>query len=141
MGNRWTKDDLEKLQKNGLNISGMTPLVPPALKAKSAVSFKNKPKALCDIEQLLYILGVKYETEYPFLEGRKYRFDIAIPDYRIGIEYEGLMSDKSRHTTVQGYSGDCTKYNLAQIAGWRVLRYTTINANEFIHDLKKMINL
>jgi hypothetical protein len=141
MVNRWTKEDLIKLEKSGIKISGMTPIVPPALKAKSGTGFKKKPKALSDMEQLLYLMGVKYETEYTFLSGRRYRFDIALPDHQIGIEYEGLMSDKSRHTTVQGYTGDCTKYNLAQIAGWKVLRYTTINSKEFVNDIKQMLNI
>ena len=141
MGNRWTKEDLQKLADKGVSIQGFNPVISPALKAKSAKAQRKKPKGLTDIEQILYLLGVKYECEYMFLEGRKYRFDIAIPEHRIGIEYEGLMSEKSRHTTAMGYTGDCTKYNLAQIEGWRVLRYTAINSKEFIHEIKKMLKL
>ena len=141
MGSKWTREDLQKLADRGVKVEGINPSVPPALKAKSTKAFRQQPKALVQMEQLLYILGVKYLTEYQFLEARKFRFDIAIPEHKIGIEYEGLMSEKSRHTTKMGYSGDCTKYNLAQIAGWRVLRYTAINSKDFIHEIKQILNL
>ena len=140
-GNRWTMEDLQKLANKGVDVVGLNPVITPALKAKSSKAFKQKPKPLVEMEQILYMLGVKYETEYMFLEGRKYRFDIAIPSKRVGIEYEGLMSEKSRHTTVTGYTGDCTKYNLAQIAGWRVMRYTAINHKEFIHEIKQILGV
>lgn len=134
-------EDLQKLANKGVKVEGLSQVISPALKAKSAKVHRKKPKPLTDMEQILFMLGVKYETEHMFLEGRKYRFDIAIIDHKIGIEYEGLMSEKSRHTTVTGYTGDCTKYNLAQIAGWRVLRYTAINHKEFIHEIKKILSL
>ena len=46
---------------------------------------------------------------------------------KIGIEYEGIMSDQSRHTNIVGYTGDADKYNLAANMGWVVLRFTAIN--------------
>jgi hypothetical protein len=49
----------------------------------------------------------------------KFRFDWAIPDLKVAIEYEGLMSVKSGQTTVTGYSNDCIKYNLAACLGWK----------------------
>jgi hypothetical protein len=57
----------------------------------------------------------------------------------IGIEYEGVFSEKSRHTTVAGFSEDCRKYNLAIANGWRVLRYTALNYLELYTDLEKII--
>lgn len=141
MKGRWTIDDLQKLANKGVSIEGINPSIPPALKAKSTKAFRQRPKALVEMEQILYMLGVKYLTEYQFMEARKYRFDVAIPEHLIGIEYEGLMSAKSRHTTIQGFSGDCTKYNLAVINGWRVLRYSVVNSKEFIHDIKQILNL
>lgn len=80
------------------------------------------------------------ETEYKFSKDRKFRFDMAIPELKIGLEYEGVISKKSRHTTITGYSKDTEKYNLAAIEGWRVLRYTAntvTNAHEEITKLVK----
>jgi hypothetical protein len=69
----------------------------------------------------------------------KFRFDWAIPDLKIAIEYEGLFSEKSRHTTVKGYTKDCIKYNLAALLGWKVLRYTALNYKELDKDLIKIL--
>jgi len=51
---------------------------------------------------------------------------VAIPALKVAVEYEGIYG-KSRHTTMSGYTGDCEKYNEAQILGWRVLRFTAKN--------------
>ena len=50
-------------------------------------------------------------------------------------EYEGIMSEKSRHTNILGYSKDAEKYNLAQSLGWKVFRYTAINILDLRIDL------
>lgn len=78
-----------------------------------------------------------FEEEYKFSD-RKYKFDYCIPEHKWAIEYEGIQSSKSRHTSITGYSKDCEKYNLAQILGWRVLRYTTLNYMQLYDDLKKI---
>lgn len=92
------------------------------------------------IEFILKSLGVKYVKEHRFHDKRKYRFDFAIPEKKIGIEYEGVFStDKSRHTTVTGYTNDSSKYNLAVVCGWRVLRYTAKNVGEFYDDIKALL--
>ena len=81
--------------------------------------------------------------EHQFLADRRFRFDFALPNLRMGIEIEGGVhadpadkieaaggmlfkreGKKSRHTTSDGYERDCTKYNLAQMDGWWVLRFT-----------------
>lgn len=33
---------------------------------------------------------------------------------------------------------DCVKYNLAQIEGWKVLRYTALNVIQIETDLEKL---
>lgn len=80
--------------------------------------------------------GLKLETEYRFHPVRKWKADYAIPGIKVLIEYEGLMSHKSRHTTMSGFTGDCEKYNAMQILGWKVLRYTVINVGQISEDLK-----
>lgn len=83
--------------------------------------------------------ALELTREYQFHPYRKFRFDWAIPALKVGIEYEGLMAEKSRHTTVTGYSVDAQKYNLAQSEGWKVLRYTALNYKNAIEDLNKML--
>ena len=90
--------------------------------------------------------GVHYE-ELKFDSVRKFKFDFAIvipqedkQPIEIGIEYEGLMSEKSGHTTVAGYTSNCEKYNLATCLGWRMLRYTALNYKELENDLRKLLS-
>ncbi len=99
-----------------------------------------------NIEIALNLLKVKYEKEYQFAKPRKFRFDYAIPNKKIAIEYEGLNWNphtKSRHLTLTGYSKDCEKYNLAVLNGWKVLRYTAqtlTNHNIILGDLYKLLS-
>jgi hypothetical protein len=80
------------------------------------------------------------ETEYQFHPARKYRFDWAISALMIAIEFEGIISKKSRHTTVTGYSKDTDKYREASKAGWILLRYTVLNYKQVLSDLNEIIN-
>lgn len=78
--------------------------------------------------------------EYRFDITRRFRFDYAIPEKMIGIEFEGIISEKSRHTTLTGYTRDTTKYNLAAVLGWKVLRYTALKYKDVWNDLKRIKN-
>jgi hypothetical protein len=98
------------------------------------------PKALQDIFSKLEEMGIPYVTEYRFHKVRKFRFDIAILEHKIAVEYEGIASDKSRHTSITGYTRDATKYNLATSEGWKVLRYTALNWKGAIADVETIIN-
>lgn len=80
-------------------------------------------------------IGIEYKTEYVFHPTRKWRADIAIPSLKTLIEFDGIMSAKSRHTSVTGFSNDCEKTNQAQILGWKVLRYTVLNKAQFYTDV------
>jgi hypothetical protein len=91
------------------------------------------------IELTLKALKLDYVAEYNAIPGRRFRFDYAIPSLMIAIEYEGIISTKSRHTSVTGYTNDCTKYNLAQMNGWIVLRYTQLNLANLYDDLQLLI--
>lgn len=65
---------------------------------------------------------------------RQWRFDMAWPHLKIAVEYEGLFSEKSRHTNPTGYNRDSNKYNEAHLYGWIVLRYTAMSPDTLIHD-------
>lgn len=64
--------------------------------------------------------------EHRFHSTRKWRFDHADPEKKIAVEYEGIMSAKSRHTSITGYSNDCEKYGKAALMGWIVIRVTAL---------------
>ena len=83
--------------------------------------------------------SVSLETEYGFHPARKWRFDWAIPSLKIAVEYEGIFSEKSRHTTVKGYNADADKYNTAAAMGWRVIRLTAKNYTGVLKILNEMI--
>ena len=86
-----------------------------------------------------FLLELGFVAEYVFSKKRKFRADWAHIEKRILVEYEGIYSDKSRHTTVSGYVNDTTKYNLATVEGWRVLRYTAKNYTEMYNDIKELM--
>jgi hypothetical protein len=103
---------------------------------------KKEVKKTPEIESIKRKLkehGYEFETEYKFHIIRKWRFDLALPKYKVAIEYEGIMSKKSRHTTIKGFTTDCEKYNEAAIWGWKVLRYTTLNYKDMIKDLNAIM--
>lgn len=100
---------------------------------------KRSGKETFQIEVILVDQGIKFEKEFIFHPIRKWRFDFAILDQKVAIEYEGIISDKSRHTNIKGYTEDSNKYNEAQKLGWKVLRYTALNYTNIIEDLKEIM--
>lgn len=78
--------------------------------------------------------SLQLQEEFRFSE-RKYRFDWCIESLKLGIEYNGIMSAKSRHTTITGYTGDMNKLNAAQALGWKVLQFTPLNYKNLITEL------
>lgn len=79
---------------------------------------------------------LKLYGEYYFHPERKWRFDWCIPELKIAVEYNGIMSEKSRHTTIGGYSGDMNKINAAQALGWRVIQLTPLNFSDLKNQLE-----
>ena len=55
---------------------------------------------------------------------KDWRFDLAVPEYRIAVEFEGGGFAGGRHNRAMGSIEDMAKYNAATVHGWRVLRYT-----------------
>lgn len=108
-------------------------------KAKQKKAIKSKGKDAIGL--FLIESGLVFESEFKFHSTRKWRFDWALPGHMIAIEYEGIFSEKSRHTSIVGYSNDIEKYNSAIALGWRVLRYTAKNYKNIISDLEKLLNL
>jgi len=126
-----TLEQVEKLVKDG-KIKSYT-IDKKGFKPVKEV--KPDPKGLAHIKSMLNTLNIPYETEYKFCKTRKFRADIAVLQYRLIIEYDGLFSAKSRHTTVTGFTNDHRKFNIATIEGWSVLKYTALNHAEFDNDI------
>jgi hypothetical protein len=136
----WTETDLKNLKAKGFKIDDKK--APEGVKSKVKIEKRSIEKdtihAILDMLKLTNQIE-DYVTELQFDETRRFRFDWAIPSLKLAIEYEGVFSKKSRHTTVNGFSEDCVKYNLATCSGWRVLRYTAKNYLNLEKDLIKML--
>ena len=63
------------------------------------------------------------DEEYRFHPTRKWRFDFAYPEQKIGIEIEGGVWTRGRHNRPIGFIKDAEKYNAAAELGWRVFRF------------------
>ncbi len=138
---KFTESDIVKLQQRGLKVND--PVIEKKLNDAFGLPKKQKRnysgKEKNHIEAVLIALKLDYKKEYRFNDKRKFKFDFCLPTQKIGIEYEGLHSDKSRHTQINGYSNDVIKYNLALIDGWRVLRYTANNYMNILTDLETLL--
>jgi hypothetical protein len=104
-----------------------------------------------DLAWQLTAEGIRYDTEFKFHAGRRWRFDFII-DYRmvgdeirrIAVECEGLTSygnHLGRHQSARGFAADCEKYNTAVALGWRVLRVTAehIKSGQAIEWIKTLL--
>ncbi len=87
--------------------------------------------------------GSKVVLEHRFHPKRKWRFDLAIPDKMIGIELEGGVWTRGRHTRGKGFIEDCNKYNAASVLGWTILRYTHSghSIGNILSDVEKLIEI
>ena len=143
-GFRMTIDDLVRLKNEG-KIRGFH-VGPSKVSPESAKLFidkktstKTRENVFTEILDLCREYEVEAVQEYKFHPKRKWRFDIAAPSIKVAFEFEGIMSDKSRHTNVVGYSKDAVKYANAQQLGWIVLRFTVINKDEMLETAKQVI--
>lgn len=87
------------------------------------------------IEQLkLCLRGLElgFVEELKFHPVRRWRFDLAVPELKLAIEYQGHgQTGKKKHVgghaSVTGLSGDCEKDFQAVLLGWRVLKFTALH--------------
>ena len=79
--------------------------------------------------------------EYRFDPVRRWRFDFAHVEMRIAVEIEGGIWVNGRHSRGKGMQADMDKYNRATVLGWRVLRFSTEQAErgEAIRTVLDMI--
>lgn len=139
MSNRFTQSDLNKLASRGMRVT-----IAPTSKTRTIIPRVDSKQVQWMHWNLQYWCNehaLTLHKEYIFYPGRLYRFDFFIqtPNHKIGIEFNGIMSEKSRHTTITGYSGDMEKINAAQRLGYMVLQYTVLNYRNVLQDLNKML--
>lgn len=67
--------------------------------------------------------------EFRFHPTRKWRFDFALPDYKVAIEFDGVVSH-SAHTSITNVLNDSSKFNEAALLGWIVIRTNTPNLRD-----------
>lgn len=145
MGRRFTISDLKKLPNKMVPTELIESLETgkPEEKKMRGKAKSTEPEEKGELGMTIYAIcqngGIAFQREYRFHSARRYKFDWALPELKIAIEYEGLNSDKSGHSTLVGYTKNCEKYNLALRCGWRVLRYTVINYKNAGIDLLELI--
>ena len=139
----WSEKDLENLKAKGYSVNDIKVVDAEVVKPKKITKISVEKRYIELILTQFKEKGVidDYVAEHEFLKDRKFRFDWAIPSLMIACEYEGVMSKKSRHTTIGGYSKDIEKYNLAVMNGWVVLRYTALNYKNAQLDLEQLIDM
>ncbi len=161
MKTQFTIAHLDDLKAKGF-IRGYSPLNPPPEKAvkgkkKGQLPAKgSKIKGWISLQLFAWCKaeGLTLVSELKFSKDRKWRADWAIfhgvnevqarahqyteSNMVCLIEYEGLMNEKSRHTTIGGFSKDTEKYREASMLGWTVLRYTALNHKAIVSDLDKI---
>lgn len=84
----------------------------------------KEPKQDCYTRIVSRVVSAECVKEYAFHPTRRWRFDYAIPKYKIAIEVEGGVWISGRHINPKGFLGDMEKYNEATRLGWRLIRCT-----------------
>ena len=84
---------------------------------------ESEPEAAL-INRLRLAGAPKPHTQQQLIQGRKYRFDLAWPAYKVAVEVQGAVYAQGRHVRGAGYETDCEKSALAQIEGWIVVYAT-----------------
>lgn len=137
----WTEKQLQQLKKAG-KIRGYS----ANQHKKERTTGSKMEKRSKEIDWIAWNLKIYCEEknieltiEHRFDQERKWRFDWAMKERKIAIEYEGLNSEKSRHTTKKGFTGDTEKYNRAQALGWKVIRVTALNYKTLLKTLNTII--
>ena len=101
-------------------------------------------KAINQISLEIRGLGLPMPVrEYRFHLVRKWRFDMAWPDYMVALEYEGglYVPGGGGHQSIDGFTKDCVKYTEASLHGWRVIRVCRphLDSGEYLDWIKRAL--
>ena len=142
--NQWTPAVLKQLKKDGKirdyhiheNKDNSKGTKIPASEKKS----KQKNWLKLNLHYWAIQNKMELKSEHVFHPERDWRFDHAFEEIMVAIEYEGIFSEKSRHTTISGFIGDVEKYNAAQALGWRIIRLTAKDYKTVLKQLNHYVN-
>lgn len=73
---------------------------------------------------------IDLHSEYRFLPPRRFRFDFASLESKVGIEINGGNWARGRHTNPKALLNEYEKLNLATLNGWRVFVLSPEMVNE-----------
>jgi len=65
--------------------------------------------------------------QFQFHPTRQWRLDFAWPRHRVAVEIDGGIFTGGGHNRGVYFSKCAEKYNALTMAGWRLLRYTTLD--------------
>lgn len=87
----------------------------------------------------LDLCGIRYQRQFGFAPGRKYR-----ADFRIGkllIEVQGGNWSRGRHVRGRGYENDCRRLNVATGLGWRSMWFTSdmVHSGEAVTVIESVV--
>lgn len=84
------------------------------------------------LKQILEVGLPEPEREFQFAKALKKRYaaDFCWPTQKIIVEVEGGTWNAGRHSSGKGFEGDCMKYGLAALMGYRIIRVN----NHMIED-------
>lgn len=145
-GVKMTISELEALQTSGkikgFKAPGEVPADKPQEPKGKIISkhFSRKSKALDTISWTILKWsqekGLTLMEEYRFHETRKWRFDKALPEVMIAVEFEGgIYIPNGSHKNMDRFHRDTEKYNAATAMGWLVIRLTALNYNSLLTEL------
>lgn len=111
---------------------------------KKKISRKESKKAIWVKDQLAWWCkekGYTLLTEHKFHEYRKFRFDNAIKEIMVAVEFEGgiWLKGGGAHSRPVNIERDIAKYNLAQSLGWKIIRVHSNNYKTVIQELEKIL--
>ncbi|HEY0983542.1 DUF559 domain-containing protein [Schlesneria sp.] len=81
------------------------------------------------------------ERQYVFHATRKWRFDFAWPQFKVAVEIDGGVFQRKAtgHRSMDGVVKQMEKLNIAQIAGWKVLRFHPNDLDKTPEDTVRMV--
>lgn len=86
-----------------------------------------------------WLIDARYEPvtqHWVVANGKRRRLDIALPEYRVAIEYQGVDA----HATAAAVVDDSEKITELQLAGWFVVLVTKKTTQaEFLHSIRTAI--
>lgn len=97
-----------------------------------------------DLPSLVRLAGLPEPAlEATFAPGRRWRWDLSWPDYRVAVEIQGGVWTGGRHTRGKGYTNDCAKLCQGQLLGWLVLWVTTdqVRSGEALATVERALAL